>query len=105
MPITLPCTRPTVAVAAAVIGTAAPAAYAVLDAEPSATVAGGRQYRETRLLFGTVRPRGGPAVTDRQFAGFIDRYVTPAFPEGLTVRPGQGQWRDSTACSHPRGPS
>lgn len=51
---------------------------------------------ETRLLFGTARPDGGPAVTERQFTAFIDRYVTPAFPDGLTVQDGQGQWRDST---------
>jgi hypothetical protein len=52
-------------------------------------------YVETRLFFGTARPDGGPAVTDAQFAAFIDDQVTPAFPEGLTVQDGRGQWRDS----------
>ncbi|MCF3964262.1 DUF3574 domain-containing protein [Streptomyces fuscigenes] len=52
-------------------------------------------YVETRLFFGTQRPDGGPAVTGAQFTSFVDREVTPSFPEGLTVLDGQGQWRDS----------
>lgn len=40
-------------------------------------------------------PRRGPDVTDTQFRSFIDRVVTPRFPEGLTVQEGRGQWRDS----------
>ncbi|MEU9284802.1 DUF3574 domain-containing protein [Streptomyces sp. NPDC048275] len=55
----------------------------------------GVAYIETRLLFGTERPDGGPAVSDRQFKDFIDRRVTPAFPDGLTVQDGRGQWRDA----------
>jgi hypothetical protein len=51
-------------------------------------------YIETRLLFGTTRPGGGPAVSDRQFTAFVDQRVTPRFPEGLTVQSGRGQWRD-----------
>ncbi|WP_323369697.1 DUF3574 domain-containing protein [Streptomyces alkaliterrae] len=54
----------------------------------------GERYAETRLFFGTERPDGGPAVTDAQFREFVDREVTPRFPEGLTVREGRGQWRD-----------
>ncbi|MCA1223246.1 DUF3574 domain-containing protein, partial [Streptomyces sp. 8L] len=52
-------------------------------------------YVETRLFFGTERPDGGPAVTEAQFRSFVDREVTPSFPEGLTVQDGWGQWRDS----------
>ncbi|MDI3423306.1 DUF3574 domain-containing protein [Streptomyces luteolus] len=74
----------------------APAAYASLDKEPvSAAGARGDAYVETRLMFGTERPDGGPDVTDRQFMDFVDREVTPRFPEGLTVQTGHGQWRDA----------
>ncbi|WP_329458397.1 DUF3574 domain-containing protein [Streptomyces sp. NBC_01497] len=59
-------------------------------AEPPAAA-----YTETRLFFGTERPDGGPAVTEAQFAAFVDREVTPSFPEGLTVQDGRGQWRDA----------
>ena len=55
----------------------------------------GTPYLETRLLFGTERPDGGPAVTDEQFMTFVDREVTPGFPDGLTVQEGRGQWRDA----------
>ncbi|WP_406859954.1 DUF3574 domain-containing protein [Streptomyces sp. HUAS MG47] len=82
----------------------APAAYATLGTEPaapgavgpsvSAATVRGKAYQETRLLFGTERPDGGPAVTDAQFMAFVDREVTPRFPDGLTVQDGRGQWRD-----------
>lgn len=78
----------------------APTAYATLaeDAPAGSVVAPARgtPYIETRLLFGTERPDGGPAVTDEQFMTFVDREVTPGFPDGLTVREGRGQWRDAT---------
>ncbi|MEV7321069.1 DUF3574 domain-containing protein [Streptomyces sp. NPDC093970] len=73
-----------------------PAAYTALaDDRPAAEPARGKAYVETRLFFGTARPDGGPAVTDRQFSAFVDREVTPGFPDGLTVQSGRGQWRDA----------
>jgi hypothetical protein len=83
------------ATATALLVTGAPAAYALLgDAKPQAPVRG-TAYIETRLLFGTERPDGGRAVTDGQFMAFVDREVTPGFPDGLTVQNGRGQWRDA----------
>ncbi|QQM44391.1 DUF3574 domain-containing protein [Streptomyces liliifuscus] len=93
-------TRLAVATASALLFAGAPAAYATLaDAEtrpttPTAPTIRGAAYVETRLFFGTERPDGGPAVTDGQFMDFVDRQVTPAFPDGLTVQDGRGQWRD-----------
>ncbi|MFE9592292.1 DUF3574 domain-containing protein [Streptomyces sp. NPDC006294] len=87
--------------AVAVLAVGAPAAQATLEdgrsasGTPAAVAARGDAYIETRLLFGTQRPEGGPDVTDAQFMAFIDRSVTPEFPEGLTVQEGRGQWRDS----------
>ncbi|MEU9238002.1 DUF3574 domain-containing protein [Streptomyces sp. NPDC048385] len=73
-----------------------PAAYtAPAGGRSPAASARGEPYVETRLLFGTARPDGGPAVTDRQFAAFVDKEVTPEFPGGLTVQDGRGQWRDA----------
>ncbi|MEU9981473.1 DUF3574 domain-containing protein [Streptomyces sp. NPDC050856] len=92
--------RVALAAAAVLLGAGAPAAYATLGDERPATAAvapaRGASYVETRLLFGTERPGGGPDVTDRQFTAFIDREVTPRFPEGLTVQEGRGQWRDAS---------
>lgn len=45
-------------------------------------------------MFGTVRPDGGPDVTDRQFHACVDEVVTPRFPAGLTVDEVRGQYRD-----------
>ncbi|MEU1467816.1 DUF3574 domain-containing protein [Streptomyces sp. NPDC005761] len=83
-----------------VLGVGTPVAYATLGAGSPADVrpaagARGKDYVETRLLFGTERPDGGPDVTDRQFLDFIDAEVTPRFPDGLTIQDGRGQWRDS----------
>ncbi|MFE6774831.1 DUF3574 domain-containing protein [Streptomyces sp. NPDC057702] len=54
----------------------------------------GAAYVETRLFFGTARSNGGEPVTERRFLDFVDRRVTPRFPDGLTLRDGRGQWRD-----------
>ncbi|MEU7580598.1 DUF3574 domain-containing protein [Streptomyces sp. NPDC041068] len=112
MAFTLPrlsATRITVAVSAtALLAVGAPTAYASLDGDggtnsadraatsaSTSTVTRGKPFVETRLFFGTERPDGGPAVTDKQFMAFIDKEVTPAFSDGLTIQDGRGQWRDS----------
>ncbi|MEV7416808.1 DUF3574 domain-containing protein [Streptomyces sp. NPDC089919] len=69
-----------------------PAAYGALQGEAPGH---GTSYVETRLFFGTERADGAPAVTDAQFMSFLDRRVTPAFPEGLTLQQGRGQWRNA----------
>ncbi|MFF7393804.1 DUF3574 domain-containing protein [Streptomyces scabiei] len=92
--------RGALALTACLLVVGAPTAYATLAEDaPAGTViapARGTPYIETRLLFGTERPDGGPAVTDAQFTAFVDREVTPGFPDGLTVQEGRGQWRDAS---------
>jgi hypothetical protein len=44
------------------------------------------------LLFGRARA-GGPAVSDAEWADFLDGEVTPRFPDGFTALGGAGQWR------------
>lgn len=53
----------------------------------------GEPYQETRLYFGTERLDGRAPVAEQEFMSFLDREITPAFPEGLTLHDGQGQWR------------
>ncbi|MEW1832001.1 DUF3574 domain-containing protein [Streptomyces sp. NPDC088196] len=91
--------RTALATAGLLLAAAAPTAYASLDTEPAPVIAPaptrGTPYVETQLFFGTERPDGGPAVSDRQFMAFVDKEVTPDFPDGLTVQNGRGQWRDA----------
>jgi hypothetical protein len=48
------------------------------------------------LFFGrTVGDRFG--VTDRLWQMYVDRELTPRFPEGFTVVDGKGQWREGDA--------
>jgi hypothetical protein len=49
-------------------------------------------FARTELFFGTARP-DGTAVTDAEFDLFVDRVVTPRFPDGLTVVEADGQFR------------
>jgi hypothetical protein len=44
------------------------------------------------LLFGRDVPTGGE-VSEAEWQDFLDRVVTPQFPDGLTVIAGEGQWR------------
>jgi hypothetical protein len=48
---------------------------------------------ETRLYFGLSEP-SGRQITERQFADFIAKDVTPLLPEGFTIQDGHGFWKD-----------
>jgi hypothetical protein len=58
---------------------------------------------EVELLFG--RNIGGKlGVTDRLWAAFLAREVSPRFPDGLTVFDTRGQWRDEKTKALVREP-
>ncbi|MGI5453479.1 DUF3574 domain-containing protein [Streptomyces sp. CA-249302] len=89
-------TRAILSTVGLLLAVGAPTAYAGLaDRAPAER---GAPYVETQLFFGTARPDGGPAVTDKQFMAFVDNEVTPDFPDGLTVQSGRGQWRDASGA-------
>jgi hypothetical protein len=44
-------------------------------------------------------------VSDEQWQAFVDREITPRFPDGLTIADAQGQWRDSATGAIVREPS
>ena len=52
-------------------------------------------FVRTELYFGTARPDG--VVTEAEFREFVDRHVTPRFPDGLTLIKGDGQFRNEGA--------
>jgi hypothetical protein len=45
------------------------------------------------------------AVTETQWARFVDQEITPRFPDGLTVVNANGQWRDPDKNRIVREPS
>ena len=82
----------------------APAAYARQQPAPAATQQTSARSRadrlrqvasepfiRTELFFGTDR-EDGPDVTEVEFREFLDRVITPSFPEGLTLLTGDGQF-------------
>lgn len=58
-------------------------------AQPAASP--GESYKRTELYFGATRP-DGTAITPADFELFLDKEVTPAFPDGLTWLEAHGQW-------------
>jgi hypothetical protein len=54
----------------------------------------GKVFKRTELYFGSEKPDGSE-VTDEQFDAFVDRTVTPRFPDGLTQLTGEGQFLGS----------
>jgi hypothetical protein len=72
------------------VATVAPAAPA---AQPAAPGVDAQLFARTELYFGSERP--GPDVSRAEFAQFLDREITPRFPDGLTLLTGRGQFREA----------
>lgn len=62
-----------------------------------------RELIRTELYLGLSSPKGD--VTDREFQSFLDTSVTPRFPDGYTVIPAEGRWRDPRSERTAREPS
>lgn len=71
-------------------GTAAPVTAEKTPGEP---------YKRTELYFGGNRPDGSP-ITPADFELFLDKEVTPAFPDGLTWLDAHGQWKGGKEDSY-----
>jgi len=52
----------------------------------------GERMVKTELLFGDAKLNGG-TVSPKEWQSFVDKEITPRFPEGLTIMNGAGQWR------------
>lgn len=74
-------------VAALMLGASAAGTAAPVSVENTP----GDSYKRTELYFGGSRP-DGTVITPADFELFLDREVTPAFPDGLTWLEAHGQW-------------
>lgn len=77
---------------------AAPTAVATVaptapEAPPAVAGVDAQLFARTELYFGSERP--GPDVSRRDFAQFLDKEITPRFPDGLTLLSGRGQFREA----------
>jgi Protein of unknown function (DUF3574) len=52
-------------------------------------------FARTELFFGLSKPNG-TEVQNAEFQQFLNREVTPRFPDGFTVLSGQGQFKDDS---------
>ena len=80
------------------------AAERAFDAERSLRCRGLAEadtFARTELFFGLSRPGG--IVTDAEFKAFVDTWVTPRFPDGLTLLSGVGQFRDASGTTIAEG--
>lgn len=76
-------------------------ARSVLSADPLAVSstckqrgAAARPFVRTELFFGARKPDGSE-VSRAEWVAFLDKVITPAFPDGLTVLTGTGRFRGS----------
>ena len=56
-----------------------------------ATKASITQYHKVELLFGLNAE--GKTISEEEWQKFVDQYITPAFPSGLTILNADGQWQ------------
>src|SRR5690349_6029143 len=61
---------------------------------PACEVGDQAMIRDT-LYFGRNRPDGG-MIRKAEWRGFLNDFVTPRFPNGLTVTGATGQWRGAS---------
>jgi hypothetical protein len=72
--------------------------------ESEACAAGAEERVIATMYFG--RNIGGElGVSEEEWDGFVDREITPRFPDGLTVADAEGQWRDTETGAIVREPS
>ncbi len=77
--------------------TSGPRAVAAAVGDP-AHPARATGWVDTRLYFGLgPADRPGKGISDAVWREFLDREVTPRFPDGLSVIDVYGQWRDAGA--------
>lgn len=76
--------------AALLAGCAAP--VAPLPGQAASCAAGGTAMARVELIFGLGLERGG-GVSEAGWLAFLEREVTPRFPDGLTAYDAYGQWR------------
>ncbi|MGZ5881554.1 MAG: DUF3574 domain-containing protein [Xanthobacteraceae bacterium] len=78
---------------AAAIAVLVPALGGGADAQSLACQGGQKPSQVAELMFGrNIGAR--TAVSESQWARFVDREITPRFPDGLTMYNAAGQWRD-----------
>jgi hypothetical protein len=76
----------------------------VVSGASEACVAPAQPRAVAQMFFG--RNIGGTlGVSEDDWAAFVDREITPHFPDGLTVADVDGQWRDSENGQIVREPS
>jgi hypothetical protein len=93
------------ALIAAIAAIAGFAGTANVGAQPASSCYGSQQPKTiAELLFGRdIGNRIG--VSDTAWTRFVDREITPRFPDGLTITDTLGQWRDRDSGRIVREPS
>ena len=81
------------------------ATIATAHAQPALSCAGTQKPGTViELMFGR-NIAGRVGVTEAKWARFLDREITPRFPDGLSVYDVRGQWRDAKRNVIVREPS
>jgi hypothetical protein len=76
-----------------------PPGHAVIADNHNSSGFAGDRFARTELYFGTARPDNLPPVSEAEFQNFLDTKITPAFPDGLTLLTGLGQFRGANGVT------
>jgi Protein of unknown function (DUF3574) len=99
-----PVTKPLRPIRSLTVAVCLLAAASEVRAQVTACASAQKPQQVAELLFG--RKIGDRlAVSQARWARFVDREITPRFPDGLTVLDARGQWRDTTRNRIVREPS
>ena len=63
--------------------------------EPPRACLAGKPMIETQLYFGLSKSHG--VISAREWEGFVERDITPRFPEGFTILDARGFWLSAQA--------
>jgi hypothetical protein len=77
---------------AALVSNGAAATMIPAAAGPTFSATMSEKFIRTELYFGRNKPKGG-TVSEDDWQAFVDEFVTPRFPDGLTILDADGQWR------------
>lgn len=62
------------------------------EAQVTGCAAGGTRMARVELIFG-LDIKGGVRISEKEWRLFLEREVTPRFPDGLTAFDAYGQWK------------
>ncbi len=69
-----------------------PATNTIIDGNAAGTMMADKAYHKVELYFGLTD--NGKTISKKKWQQFVNEYITPGFPDGMTIVDAYGQWRN-----------